>query len=135
MEQPIGLSGLRPMQPRFNRIEAGLPRTKVSLQSHNNSPTFSSQNIIITNHFELKYTYTNIVFYKNTSYASLCRVTAEEINTRLHTSRSLTPSLARNMVSFRRVTASRGRIPFHGPAKRNTEWPGWTIRLVHTGHT
>jgi hypothetical protein len=35
MEQPIGLSGHRPIQPRFNRIEVGLPRTKASLQSHN----------------------------------------------------------------------------------------------------
>jgi hypothetical protein len=43
MEQPIGLSGLRLMQPRFNRIEAGLPRTKASLQSHNSSPTFNPQ--------------------------------------------------------------------------------------------
>jgi hypothetical protein len=45
MEQPIGLSGLRPMQPWFNKIEAGLTRTKASLQSHNSSPTFNSQNI------------------------------------------------------------------------------------------
>jgi hypothetical protein len=29
-EQSLGLSGLRPIQPRFNRIEAGLPRTKAS---------------------------------------------------------------------------------------------------------
>jgi hypothetical protein len=33
------------MQPRFNRIEAGLPRTRVSLQTHNSSPTFSPQYI------------------------------------------------------------------------------------------
>jgi hypothetical protein len=45
MEQPIGLLGLRPMQPRFNRIEAGLPRMKASLQSHNSSPTFNPQHI------------------------------------------------------------------------------------------
>jgi hypothetical protein len=42
-EQPIGLSGLRPIQPRFNRIEAGLPRTKVSLQSQHTSVTFNLQ--------------------------------------------------------------------------------------------
>jgi hypothetical protein len=41
-EQLIGLSGLRLMQPRFNRIEAGLPRTKASLQPHNCSLTFNS---------------------------------------------------------------------------------------------
>jgi hypothetical protein len=44
-EQPIGLSGIRPMQPRFNRIEAGLPRTKASLQAHNSSSIFNSQHI------------------------------------------------------------------------------------------
>jgi hypothetical protein len=42
-EQPIGLSGHRPIQPRFNRIEVGLPRTKASLQSHHSSPTFNLQ--------------------------------------------------------------------------------------------
>jgi hypothetical protein len=88
---------------------------------------------IITNRFKLKYTYTNIVL--NDKLNSLSRFTAEEINTRLHTSRRLTPSSARNMVSFRRVTASRGRIPLHGPAKRNRDWPCWTICGVLTGHT
>jgi hypothetical protein len=29
-EQSFGLSGLHPIQPRFSRIEAGLPRTKAS---------------------------------------------------------------------------------------------------------
>jgi hypothetical protein len=43
MEQSIGLSGLRPIQPRFNRIESGLPRTKASLQSQNSSSTFNLQ--------------------------------------------------------------------------------------------
>jgi hypothetical protein len=37
--------GLRPMQPWFNRTEAGLPRTKAGLQSHNSSPTFNPQHI------------------------------------------------------------------------------------------
>jgi hypothetical protein len=60
------------MQQWFNRIEAGLPRTKTSLQSHNSSPTFNSQNIIITNHFKLKYTYTNIVFLKKTQAMQTC---------------------------------------------------------------
>jgi hypothetical protein len=66
---------------------------------------------------------------------NLANLAGEEINTRLHTSRKLTPRSARNMASFWRVIASRGRIPLHGPAKRNREWPGWIIRLVLTGHT
>jgi hypothetical protein len=33
----------RLIQPRFNRIEAGLPRTKASLQSQNSSSTFNLQ--------------------------------------------------------------------------------------------
>jgi hypothetical protein len=32
-------------------------------------------------------------------------------------SRRLTPRSAQSLVSLRRVTASRGRIPLHGPAK------------------
>jgi hypothetical protein len=43
MEQSIGLSGLRPIQPRFNRIEEGLSPTKASLQSQNSSSTFNLQ--------------------------------------------------------------------------------------------
>jgi hypothetical protein len=56
---------------------------------------------------------------KNTSYASLCRVTAEEINTRLHTSRRLTPSLAQNMVSFRRALPA-------GDGSHSTDQPNGT---------
>jgi hypothetical protein len=59
----------------------------------------------------------------------------KEIHTRLHTSRRLTPRSARSMASFSRVTASRGQIPFHRPAKRNRGWPCWTIRGVLKGHT
>jgi lipopolysaccharide/colanic/teichoic acid biosynthesis glycosyltransferase len=46
-EQCFGLSGLRPIQPRFNRIEAGLPRTKASLQSQYSSSTFINTDIRI----------------------------------------------------------------------------------------
>jgi hypothetical protein len=62
-EQSIGLSGLRPIQPRFNRIEAGLPRMRASLQSQNSSSTFDLQ---IFEHYykpgsNLDKTYTNRV--------------------------------------------------------------------------
>jgi hypothetical protein len=89
---------------------------------------------IITNHFKLKYTYRNIV--SNNKLNSLPRFTAEEkIYARLHTSRRLTPHSARSITSFKRVTASRGWIPLHGPAKRNRSWPCGTIRGVFKGHT
>jgi hypothetical protein len=38
-------------------------------------------------------------------------------------------------VSFRRVTASRGLIPFHGPAKRNRRWPCRVVRGILEGYT
>jgi hypothetical protein len=44
MEQSIGLWGLRPIQPWFNRTEVGLPRTKASLQC-NRSPIYNLQHI------------------------------------------------------------------------------------------
>jgi hypothetical protein len=39
------------------------------------------------------------------------------------------------LVSLRRVTASRGRIPLYGPAKRNRSWPCRNIRRVLMGYT
>jgi hypothetical protein len=49
------LSGLHPMQPRFNRIEAGLPRTKVSLQLHTTHQLLNHRILnIITKHSDLK---------------------------------------------------------------------------------
>jgi hypothetical protein len=81
------------MQPRFNRIEAGLPRTKASLQSYNSSLTFNSQKI---KHYYKPFQTLVHVYkhcFKTTSYASLWGVTAEEkFVTRLHTSRKLTPN-------------------------------------------
>jgi hypothetical protein len=88
---------------------------------------------IITNRFKL------IVINKHclkrqTKHA--CQVhSGRENNTRLHMSRRLTPHSARSMASFRRVTASRGRIPLHGPAKWNRGWPCRTVHGVLEGHT
>jgi hypothetical protein len=87
MEQPIGLSDLHPMQPRFNRIEAGLPRTKASLQSHNSSPTFNPQHI---KHYykavsKLKVIYTDNI--SNDKLNSLSRFTVEKKFTRDYTRR------------------------------------------------
>jgi hypothetical protein len=55
--------------------------------------------------------------------------------TRLHTSRRRTPSLAQGLVSLRRVRAGRGRVPLHGPAKRNGRWPHKVVRGILVGYT
>jgi hypothetical protein len=89
---------------------------------------------IITNHFNLK-----VNLYKHClkrQAKQLVQVhSGRKINTRLRTSRRLTPLSARSLVSLRRVTTSRGWIPLHGPAKRNRGWPCRTIRGVLEGHT
>jgi hypothetical protein len=88
---------------------------------------------IITNRFKLKLINKHCL-KRQAKHA--CQVhSGREINTRLHTSRRLTPRSARSMASFRRVTASRGRIPLHGPAKWNRSWPCGTIRGVFKCHT
>jgi hypothetical protein len=43
MEQPNGLSGHRPIQPRLHRIDVGLPRTKSS-PALQQLATFTPQN-------------------------------------------------------------------------------------------
>jgi hypothetical protein len=55
--------------------------------------------------------------------------------TRLHTLRRRTPNLAQGLVSLRRVTAGRGRVPLHGPAIRNGRWPHKVVRGILEGHT
>jgi hypothetical protein len=89
---------------------------------------------IITNRFKLK---VNLYkHYLKRQAKQLVQIySGRKINTRLHSSWRLTPHSARSMASFRRVTASRGRIPLHGPAKRNRGWPCKTIRGVLKGHT
>jgi hypothetical protein len=82
---------------------------------------------IITNCFKLKVIY-NHCLKQQAKHACQVNSGRKKFNTRLHTSRRLTPHSARSMASFRRVTASRGRIPLHGPAKWNRGWPCWTIR-------
>jgi hypothetical protein len=89
---------------------------------------------IITNHFNLK-----VNLYKHClkrQAKQLVQVhSGRKINTRLRTSRRLTPRSAQSLVSLRRVTASRGWIPLHGPAKRNRGWPCRTIRGFLEVHT
>jgi hypothetical protein len=43
--------------------------------------------------------------------------------------------LAQGLVSLRRVSAGRGRVPLHGPAKRNGRWPPKVVRGIFEGHT
>jgi hypothetical protein len=89
---------------------------------------------IITIHFKLK-----VNLYKHClkwQAKQLVQVhSGRNINTRLRTSWRLTLRSAQSLVSLRRVTASRGRIPLHGPAKRNRGWPCRTIWGVLEGHT
>jgi hypothetical protein len=89
---------------------------------------------IITNRFKFKVNLYKHGLKRQAKHA--CQVhSGRRINTRLRTSRRLTPRSARSMVSFRRVTASRRWIPLHGPAKWNRSWPCGTIRGVFKGHT
>jgi hypothetical protein len=89
---------------------------------------------IITNSFTFK-----VNLYKHClkrQVKQLVQVhSGRKINTRLRTSRRLTPRSAQSLVSPRRVTASRGRIPLHGPAKWNRSWPCRNICGVLNGHT
>jgi hypothetical protein len=89
---------------------------------------------IITNRFKFK-----VNLYKHCLKRQAKRFvqvhSGRNINTRLCTSRRLTLRLAQSLVSLRRVTASRERIPLHGLAKRNRGWPCRTIRGVLEGHT
>jgi hypothetical protein len=128
MEQSIGLSGLRPIQPWFNRIEAGLPRTKASLQSQNSSSTFNLQ--IFKHYYKPGSNLSKLIqtVFKLTSRTACPNSQWKEKITRLHTSRKWTPSSAQGLGSLTRVTASRGRVPLHGPAKTNRHWP---CRVVH----
>jgi hypothetical protein len=66
--------------------------------------------------------------FKLTSRAACPNSQRREKITRLHTLRGWTPSSAQGLGSLRRVTASRGRVPFHEPAKR---YRGWPCRVVH----
>jgi hypothetical protein len=89
---------------------------------------------IITNRLKLKVNLYKHCFKQQAK--QLVQIhSGRKINTRLRMSRRLTPRSAQSLVSLRRVTASRGRIPLHGPAKRNRSWPCGTIRGVFKGHT
>jgi hypothetical protein len=88
---------------------------------------------IIINCFEFKVNLYKYCLKRQAKHA--CQIhSGRRINTRQCTLRRLTPRSARSMVSFRRVTASQGRIPLHGPAKGNRSWPCGTIHGVSKGH-
>jgi hypothetical protein len=135
MEQSIGLSSLRPIQPRFNRIEAGLPRTKANLQSQNSISTFNLQSFI--HHYKPGSNISKLIqtVFKLTSVTACPNSQQKEKFTRLRTSRWWTPCLAQGLVSLQRVAASRGRVPLHGPAKRNGRWPHRVVRGILEGYT
>jgi hypothetical protein len=122
------------MQPRFNRIEAGLPRTKASLQLHTTHQLLNHRILhIITKHSDLSRLIQTL--FKRQAKQLVHVHSGSKINARLHSLRKWTPHSARSMESFRRVTSSRGWMPLHGPAKRNRGWPCRTIRGVFEGYT
>jgi hypothetical protein len=73
--------------------------------------------------------------FKLTSVTACPNPQRKEKFTRQHTSRRRTPSLAQGLVSLRRVTAGRGRVPLHGPAIRNGRCPHKVVRGILEGHT
>jgi hypothetical protein len=89
---------------------------------------------IITNLVQLKIKLIQTVF-KLTSRIACPSSQRKEKNTRLHTSRRLTPYSALGLVSPRRVTTSWGRIPLHGPAMWKRSWQRRTICRVLKDYT
>jgi hypothetical protein len=84
------------MQPRFNRIEAGLPRTKASIQSHHSSPTFNLQKL--KHYYKLFQLKVNLYkhCFQTTSYTACPGSQRKSINTRLHVAKvdtTLSPKL------------------------------------------
>jgi hypothetical protein len=98
--------------------------------SQNSSSTFNLQPYI---HYykpsSKKSKFIQMVF-KLTSITACPNLQRKEKFMRLHMSRRRTPSLALGLVSLRRVTAGRGRVPLHGPAKRNRRWPHKVVRGI-----
>jgi hypothetical protein len=89
---------------------------------------FTDMQILLQTLFKLKLKFIQTVF-KTDKLNNLSMLTAEgKKNTRLHTSRRLTPCSAQGLMSLRRVTASRGWIPLHRPAMWNSSWP---CRIIH----
>jgi hypothetical protein len=73
--------------------------------------------------------------FKLTSMTACPNAQRKEKFTRLHTSRRRTPSLALGLGSLQRVTTGWGRVPLHGPAKRNRRWPHEVFRGIFESHT
>jgi hypothetical protein len=103
--------------------------------SQNSSSTFNLQTFI--HYYKPGSNISKIIqtVFKLTSITACPNSQRKEKFTRLHTSRRRTPSLAQGLVSLRRVTAGRGRVPLHGPAKRNGRWPHNVVRGILEGHT
>jgi hypothetical protein len=119
---------------RYNHGSTGsmqvFPRTKVSLQLQHNSSLLIYKHVnIITSHAQLQQN-----LYKRCLNGQARRLvyihSGKETNTWLLSSSRWTPRSAQGLVSLRRVTASRGRIPVHGPAKRNRSWPCRVVREI-----
>jgi hypothetical protein len=126
------------LSARYNHDSTGSKQVYLALRRVYNHSTAHQLLIyrnanIITNLFKL-----NVNLYKpclTRQATQLAQVhSGRNINTRLRTSPRLAPYSAQSLVSLRRVTASRGRIPLHGPAKRNRSWLCRNIRRVLMGY-
>jgi hypothetical protein len=124
---------------RYNHGSTGskqvyLARRRVYNHSTAHQLLIIEMQILLQTFFKL-----NVNLYKqclNRQAKQLVQVhSGRKINSRLYTSRRLTPCSAQSLVSLKRVTASRGRIPLHGPAIWKRSWPCRTIRGVLEGHT
>jgi hypothetical protein len=104
--------------------------------SRNSSSTFNLQPYI--HYYKLSLKISKLIQKPclTDKHNSLSKLTAEEkVFTRLHTPRRRTPSLDQGLVSLWRVCAGRGRVPLHGPAKRNGRWPHKVVRGILVGCT
>jgi hypothetical protein len=103
--------------------------------SQNSSSTFNLQPYI--HYYKPSSNISKLIHtvFKLTSVTACPNSQRKEKFTRLHTSRRRTPRLALGLVSLRRVTAGRGRVPLHRPTIRNGHWPHKVVRGVLEGHT
>jgi hypothetical protein len=122
---------------RFNHSSTGskqvyLARRRVYNHRRAHQLLIYSHTYIITNRVQIS-KFIQTVF-KRTSVTACPNSQRKEKFSRLYTSQRQTPSLAQGLVLLRRVTAGRGRVPLHGPAKRNGRWPHRGVRGIFEGH-
>jgi hypothetical protein len=131
----MGLSGHRLMQPRLHRIGVGHTHTRRTPGILQRKPLLQSKQYYYKPVFSgPDWSNINKGLLKTTGKHPFDQSHSEK-TTRLTTSPSAAPCVAQSMVSLRGVNAGRGRIPFHGPTRRNSKGAGRTINLILNRHT